>query len=184
MRLRVLDDEVKPADGFGRPVLVLPGRSIVLSRLKSWGWHTAEIGDRWAARSSRFAEVCATPSGGSARTWRGVCGCGAIGAHSTSPMRGFQRGEAWLGVHDLAVVRRRSPGQSAGVRGGAPRHARAQGADASACISSAAPRRRGGSSPNSLPATTPGEAHRAAGVSDRRRKRARDAQREGRMERG
>jgi len=39
------------------------------------GWHTAKVGDRWAA-----AKASATPLAGSARTWRGAWPFAATGA--------------------------------------------------------------------------------------------------------
>jgi hypothetical protein len=54
------------------------------------GWHTAKIGDRWAALEP-IRQGVGHAFGRLARTWRGACCCGAIGVRSTSPMRGSTR---------------------------------------------------------------------------------------------
>ena len=54
------------------------------------GWHTAKLGDRWAALEP-FARGSAMPSAASARTWRGGWRSGATGARSTLPTPGSTR---------------------------------------------------------------------------------------------
>ena len=78
-----------------------------------------------------------------------------------------QRGEV-AGVHDLAVVRRRTGVQ----RGRGALHAHAQGAVHLPASVPRASRRRARSSPNSLPATTPSGSSSGWGI-ERRRKRVR-----------
>ena len=54
------------------------------------GWHTAKIGDRWAALEP-IRQVCATPSVPSAGRSRAACACGVTGGRSTSRMPGSMR---------------------------------------------------------------------------------------------
>jgi putative transposase len=54
------------------------------------GWHTAKIGDRWAALEP-LRQGVRHVFGGSRRTSRGACGSAVTGGHSTSPMRGSTR---------------------------------------------------------------------------------------------
>ena len=54
------------------------------------GWHTAKLGDRWAALEP-IRQGSAMPLGGSAKRWRGAWRSGATGARSTLLMPGSTR---------------------------------------------------------------------------------------------
>jgi len=54
------------------------------------GWHTAKLGDRWAALEP-FARASAMPSDALAKRWRGAWRSAATGARSTSPTPGSTR---------------------------------------------------------------------------------------------
>src|SRR5262245_30954909 len=54
------------------------------------GWHTAKIGDRWAALEP-IRRASGTPSAGSPRMWRAGSRFDAIGGRSTSRMPGLTR---------------------------------------------------------------------------------------------
>src|SRR5437870_5111900 len=54
------------------------------------GWHTAKLGDRWAALEP-IRQGVRHAFGGSAKTWRGAWRSAATGARSTSPTPGSTR---------------------------------------------------------------------------------------------